>query len=189
MPRHALRCQGLRCAGHRHIPTLRQHPRIEQQCLANGVFTWCLMNMTRDTEVRLIGFNKGAHTVTAHMRASVKAVNSRLIGWTMRYENFIACLFNHVIASVQIVSNLLLAELRRRIKWCIVRAPNPKDAHITEAMALAVQIDTALVEIMMDVPAIRIAHLRQHVRIIVHDGLQDLGGGFWATPAGHIPRD
>src|SRR5439155_342310 len=69
----------------------------------------------------------------------------------------------------------------------IVRAPNPKDAHITKAMALAVQIDTALVEMLMDVPVIRIAHLCQHVRIIVHDGLQNLGGGFSATPACHIP--
>src|SRR5437899_5518829 len=127
-------------------PPCANIPGIDQKCLADGVFTWCLMNMARDTEVRLISFNKGAHTGTAHMRASVKAVNSRLIGWTMRYENFIACLFNHVITGVQIVSNLLLAELRRCIKWRIVRAPNPKDAHVTEAMALAVQIDTALVE-------------------------------------------
>src|SRR3989442_716349 len=96
-------CEGLRRTGYHHIPTLRQHPRIEQECLADGVFTWCLVNMARNTEVRLIGFDEGTHAVTAHMRASVNAVNSRPIGWTVGHENFIARLFDHVIASEQIV--------------------------------------------------------------------------------------
>src|SRR4051812_19911053 len=95
MPRHTPRCEGLRGAGHRHISPLRQHARIEQQCLAEGIYPWCLMNMARDTEVGLIRFNKRAHARTAHMRASVQAVNSRLIGWTVCDENFIAGLFNH----------------------------------------------------------------------------------------------
>ena len=53
-------------------------------------------------------------------------------------------------------------------------------------MALAVQIDANLGEMVMDVPAIRIAYLRQDVGIIVPDRLQDLGGSLWPPPAGHI---
>ena len=56
-------------------------------------------------------------------------------------------------------------------------------------MALAVQIDTALVEVVVDVPTIRITHLGQDIGIIVPDGLQNLAGGLCATPARHIPRD
>ena len=136
LPWYAVCRQGLRRAGHRHIPPLRQHPGIEQEGLADAVFTRGLMNMARDTEVRLIGFDEGAHAVTAHMRASVNAVNRRLIGWTVRHENFIARLFDQVIAGKQIVGDLLLTELRRRIKWRVVRAPNPEDTYLTEAVLM-----------------------------------------------------
>ena len=87
---HTVCCQGFRGAGHCHIPTLGQHPRIDKVCAANGVFTRRLMNMARDAEVRLIGFDKATHTVTAHMQAGVNTVNCRLIWWTVRDENFVS---------------------------------------------------------------------------------------------------
>src|SRR5215510_3759887 len=148
MPRvvswHTVRCQGFRGASHRYISTLSQHPRIDQVCAANGIFTRRFMNMARDAEVRLIGFDKAAHTVTAHMQAGVNAVNRRLIRWTVRNENFVAHLLDHVIAGEQIVGDFLLTELCRGTKWRIVRAPHPKNADLAETMALAVQIDVAL---------------------------------------------
>ena len=49
--------------------------------------------------------------------------------------------------------------------------PTPKMPTSPETMALAVQIDPALGEMMMDVPAIRIAHLGQDVGIIVPESL------------------
>src|SRR4029453_18107516 len=162
---------------------------IDQVCAANGVFTRRLMNMARDAEVRLIAFDKTAHTVTAHMQAGVNAVNRRLIRWTVRDENFVARLFDHLIASQEVIGDFLLTELRRRTKWRVVRAPNPKNADLAETMALAVHIYTALGEIMMDVPAVCIADFGQDVGIIEHNRLQNFGGGLWSTPARHISRD
>ena len=50
-------------------------------------------------------------------------------------------------------------------------------------------ISGMLGEIMMDIPAIRIAYLSQDVGIIGHNRLQNFDGGLWSTPARHIPRD
>ena len=86
MPWHAVRGEALRSATHHHIPTLGEHPRIDEARVANDIFARCLMNMARDAQVRLIRFDKAAHTVTAHMQAGVNAVNRRPIRWTVRYE-------------------------------------------------------------------------------------------------------
>src|SRR5438132_8393461 len=145
---HTVCNQGFRGTSYRHIATLGQHPRIDKVCAANGVFTRCLMNMARDAEVRLIGFDKAAHTVTAHMQAGVNAIDRRLMRWTVRHKDFVACLFDRVIASEEVIGNFLLAELDWRIKWCVVRAPNPKNADLTETMPLPVQVDTTLGELM-----------------------------------------
>src|SRR4249920_1088516 len=107
---HTVRCQGFRGASHPYIPTLGQHPRIDKVGAANGVFTRRLMNMARDAEVRLIGFDKAAYTVTTHMQARVNAINRRLIRWTVRDQDFVARLFNHVKASEQIVGDFLFPE-------------------------------------------------------------------------------
>jgi len=46
------------------------------------------------------------------------------------------------------------------------QAADPKNTDLAETMALAVQIDPALGEMMMDVPAIRIAYLGEDIGII-----------------------
>src|SRR5205823_5838706 len=97
-------------------------------------------------------------------------------------------LLNHVVASQEVVGNLLFTELRWCIKGRVIRSPNTKNAHLPKVIALAMQIDPNLGEMVMDIPAIRIAHLREDGGIIVPDRLQDLGGSLWPPPAGHIAR-
>jgi len=67
--------------------------------------------------------------------------------------------------------------------------PRPRRCPPPRSGALARAINADMIEIMVRVPAIGIAHLRQDVRIIVPDRLQDLGGRLGPAPARQIAGD
>jgi hypothetical protein len=75
------------------------------------------MDVARNTDIGLIGFDELPDTGTTNMLAGVETVYSGMVGRTMGNEDFAWGLFDHVITRHEIGGDFFLTELG----WAIER--------------------------------------------------------------------